>query len=154
MSSKVKKPKIEEVEKKIRSAVRVVVRSENEEGKILLIRRVKADEEYLVLPGGTVEKKESEESAAIREIKEETNLNIKIDKILGSVENIEGKTTVFLAKKIMGNYTLKLGGPEKKKASEEDKYIFEWVPITQLENIDLKPDEVASLLVKNKAHLS
>lgn len=45
----------------------------NEEGKVLLEER--ADDGYFDFPGGGIDLKESAEDAAIRELKEETNLD-------------------------------------------------------------------------------
>ncbi len=52
--------------------------------KIVLVRR-KYDpfKGMFALPGGTVEKGENTEEAVVREVKEETNLNVKIKKKLG-----------------------------------------------------------------------
>lgn len=54
----------------------------NEKGEILLQRRSKT-ENIWGLPGGAVELGESIEEAAIREVKEETGLDIKVDYLLG-----------------------------------------------------------------------
>ena len=43
--------------------------------KILLIHRWKNGQEYLVIPGGTIELGEGPLEAALREIKEEVNLS-------------------------------------------------------------------------------
>ncbi len=53
-------------------------------GKILLIRRKNEPfKSYWALPGGFIEYGESAEDAVKREIKEETNLEIKIKRLLG-----------------------------------------------------------------------
>lgn len=52
----------------------------NDEGKILLIQQTKNGRQPFLwgLPGGHVEKDENPEEAAIREVKEETNLDISL----------------------------------------------------------------------------
>ena len=50
--------------------------------KILLVKHSKGGREYWVLPGGGVEEKESLVDAAIREIREETNLEIKVKNLV------------------------------------------------------------------------
>ena len=49
--------------------------------RILLVKHSKGDREYWVLPGGGVEGGESLADAATREIREETNLEIKPNKL-------------------------------------------------------------------------
>lgn len=52
--------------------------------KILVQNRVKDDWKGIVLPGGHVEKEEAFTDAIIREIKEETNLDIYNPKLVGT----------------------------------------------------------------------
>ena len=52
-----------------------------EEGKVLLALHRKKGWEYWVLPGGHVEDGESPEAAAVREIKEETGLEVRVDRL-------------------------------------------------------------------------
>jgi 8-oxo-dGTP diphosphatase len=64
---------------------------------------------YWALPGGFVEYGETVESAAVRETKEETGLNVELDGILGVYSNPERDprghiiTICFLAHKTGGN---------------------------------------------------
>jgi 8-oxo-dGTP diphosphatase len=53
-----------------------------EEGKILLVRHEKQGKTYWVLPGGGVDYGETVEQAAVRELKEETNLDIALEKLV------------------------------------------------------------------------
>jgi len=53
-----------------------------EDEKILLVRHEKYGRSYWVLPGGGMDFGETLEEAAVRELKEETNLDIKIDKLV------------------------------------------------------------------------
>jgi ADP-ribose pyrophosphatase YjhB (NUDIX family) len=50
--------------------------------RILLARHKRGEEEYWVLPGGAVERGETAEEAAIRETREETGLEVRIDRLL------------------------------------------------------------------------
>lgn len=79
----------------------------NEEDKILFIKRLgKWD-----LPKGKIEKGESLENAALREIKEETGLNVNLDKFLDTTYHIYKerngdrilKTTHWFCMKYFGN---------------------------------------------------
>jgi len=92
-----------------------------ESGKILLMHRIKADKDYFVLPGGSVQESEDNISALIREIKEETSLEIEVGKLLWQVNNEFDKRIqyIYLVLKYFGN--LKLCSPEKDRQSIYNK---------------------------------
>lgn len=57
---------------------------EDDKGNIVLIKRKYPPfKDYYALPGGAIEKGEKAKDALIREVKEETNLNVKIIKKIG-----------------------------------------------------------------------
>ncbi|WP_437179676.1 NUDIX domain-containing protein [Paenibacillus barcinonensis] len=61
----------------------------NERGEVLLAWRNRAPEQHTwSIPGGKVDAYETLETAVIREIKEEVNLDIAIDELLGTAETI------------------------------------------------------------------
>lgn len=75
------------MEMKIRPRVRVAgILIEN--NKILLIEHKKNDKKYWLIPGGGVDWGESTAEALIREYKEETNLDVTVDKFLFLSETI------------------------------------------------------------------
>lgn len=82
----------------------------NKNKEILLIHRNTLNREQWELPGGKIEEKESPEKAAIRELKEELNVDIRIIKFLGSKDFEEDgfkmKYNWFEAKIVNGNPTL------------------------------------------------
>lgn len=59
-----------------------------ENGKILLIEHLKNDKKYWLIPGGGVDWGESTEEALTREYKEETNLDIEVNRFLFLSETI------------------------------------------------------------------
>lgn len=113
-----------------------------EKEKILLIHRIKPNKEYFVLPGGSVEENENNTEALIREIKEETNLEIEVDKLLWQVNNKFDERTqcIYLVSKYFGN--LELGSPEKERQSLDNQYILEWCDIKDLKNLNFFPNEI------------
>lgn len=114
------------------------------DGKILLMHRFKKGREYWVFPGGGVEKRESVEEALIREMKEETSFDIKIDKLLFKLENqfkkeyggnVRGDQIehYFLIKDFRGE--MALGSPEKERMNENNQYHLEWVELSKIKEI-------------------
>ncbi len=131
----------------MKTAARVIILNQ---GKVLLIHRLKYGKEYYVLPGGSIEKGETPQQAAIREIKEETNFDITLDKILWKMKekvNREFKLGYyFVAKSFTGN--LKLGWPERGRQSDTNIYLFEWVPVTKLKDYLLYPKGIKEKIRK------
>lgn len=117
-----------------------------EEG-ILLLYRKRGEVEYYTIPGGGVEEGETIEEAAIREAKEETNLDISLLIKLGEFETAGQKEVIFFADRIGGEP--KLGGPELQRQSETNVYRLEWVSFDRLREINLR-EEIKGLI---KAHL-
>jgi len=87
--------------KHILSAAAVVL---NEQGELLLIKGPRRGWE---MPGGQVEEGESLTEATIGEVKEETGIDIEIQKFCGVFQNVESSicNTLFLAKPIGGHLT-------------------------------------------------
>jgi 8-oxo-dGTP pyrophosphatase MutT (NUDIX family) len=102
-----------------------------EHGRILLIRRVKPDREYFVLPGGGADEGESVEEALRREVKEELCLDVKKCTLLFSIENLAVPQFIttyagnrneyyFLIEDYSG--VPEIGGPEKERMTEQNQY--------------------------------
>jgi mutator protein MutT len=89
------------------------------DGKILVGKRINSHAPFWSIPGGKLELGETFELAAVREIKEETNLNINDPKVIAITNNLEtykefGKhyvSVILVAKKFTGQ--LKLMEPNK-----------------------------------------
>lgn len=80
----------------------VIVR--NEQGDILLIKGPRRGWE---MPGGKLEPGESLQNAAIREVKEESGIDVEIECFCGIFQNVEKGTlgTLFLGKAVGGEPT-------------------------------------------------
>ena len=74
----------------------------NEKNEILLIKGPKRGWEF---PGGVVESNETIEEAVIREVKEETGYNVRVNHICSVHHNLKENVlnVVFLGEKINGN---------------------------------------------------
>ena len=114
--------------------------------KILLQNRIKKDWQGYTLPGGHVEKCESFVDAVVREMKEETGLDIK-NPILVGVKQFpieHGRYVVFLFKS--NEFAGKL------KSSDEGK--MEWIEYNDIKNINTVNDFEELLKVMNSNKLS
>lgn len=80
-----------------------------ENGRVLMVRLQRPGRSFWVLPGGAIEDGESPQEAAIREVREETGLEVAIDRLLfveeprtvGDVE-VRSPRHTFLARRIGG----------------------------------------------------
>lgn len=116
------------------------------DGKILLIHRFKNGKEYWVFPGGGVESGETLEEGLHREILEETNLKINRYTELFRNTDVRQNCCIFYYCEV-GSGDPRLVGPELKAASDDNRYLLEWIPFTDLYNItDIYPDPDMGIL--------
>ncbi len=110
---------------------------------VLLLHRRKHGKEYYAVPGGGVEEGETEEYAAVRELREETSLDIVLGEKIGSLAANDASESFYVAESWVG--TPKLGGPEAERNSPENFYELEWVPIERLGSLPFR-EEIRALL--------
>lgn len=117
------------------------------DGKILLMRRVRDGQEYFVFPGGGVEENETIENAVVREIKEEFNLDIKIDKFLFEIENRGRQEFYFLIKEFFG--IPEIGSEEKERMNENNQYYPVWKDLKEIKTlVNLYPEHARQVVEK------
>ena len=104
---------------------------------LLVMHRQKPGQDYYILPGGGVELDESFQDACIREVKEETGLEVLHLQLVYKYHSKVGEEQYFLTR-IPAEEPV-LGGSEAKRQSPTNVYEFEWVNIQQLEGINLLP---------------
>lgn len=110
-------------------AVAVIIKG----NEILLMRRIKGRRDYFVFPGGGVEKGETIKDAAIREIKEEFGLDVKIERFLFKIRNGSRDEFYFLAKDFSG--VPEIGGEEKERMTESNQYHPAWKKLSELKSL-------------------
>lgn len=121
---------------------------------VLLVKR--SDFDIWALPGGGINNGESVEAAAIRETKEETGIEIEINRLVGVYSRPKWKdggdhSIVFLCKPKTNNYK-----PDKQetvncKYFEKDRLPFDiWPP--HIEMIKDSFSELASLFIKSQSY--
>ena len=83
----------------------------NAENKILLVKQHHEGKDIWMVPGGGIEDNESSKEAAVREVKEETGLDVEVEKLVWHVEEVSKRgqrfVDFFLAKVVGG--VLELG---------------------------------------------
>jgi 8-oxo-dGTP diphosphatase len=114
-------------------AAAIIVR----DGKVLLFHRQKPGRDYYILPGGGVELEESFEEACIREVKEETGLDVLALRLVSRYITLEKEENYYAAQVTLAEPVL--GGNEAQRQSTENSYSFMWVDAAQLENLNLLP---------------
>ena len=115
------------------------------DSQVLLMHRYKHGREYYIVPGGGVEPGETLEQAALREIKEETGLEIELDRKLWVYMNQGHPETYFLATRFAGR--LGLGGPELIEQSAENIFQLEWIRLSEVARLPLKPEFIKEKLL-------
>lgn len=106
-------------------------------GTLLVLHRQKPGQDYYILPGGGVELDESFQDACIREVKEETGLDVLHLQLVYRYHSKAGEEHYFLTR--IPPEEPVLGGSEAKRQSPTNVYAFEWVDAEQLEGINLLP---------------
>lgn len=108
----------------------------NEKQDILLVQHKKGTRLYWVLPGGRIEYGEDFATCAVRELKEETNLDIEFGKVVFLSEAIAPDRS----RHIINIYaTGKVLGGEMKIGDEPVLEAVDWKPIMELEKVTLYP---------------
>jgi molecular chaperone GrpE len=110
-----------------------------EDGKILLLKRSRKilNPGKWDLPGGTLEKGETLKEALLREIKEETGLEVEVGEIIGTAE-FSKESNNFSEEKRGLRYLAYCSGDEEVKLSKEHQD-FEWFTIDEaLEKLSKK----------------
>lgn len=126
----------------IQRAAAIVIK----DGKILLIHRKKEGKDYYAIPGGHVEAGESLETAAIRELKEETNLDAEVEDLFMESKDAGWHNHFFRVKNIRGETCL--GGEELERNCQENNYELLWIETTKLSEINLLPLEIKEKILE------
>lgn len=106
--------------------------------RILLMKRFKMGQEYYTLLGGTIERDETPEAAAVREVAEESTVVVDQPRLV-FVEDAEqpfGPQYIYLCRYVSGEPNLP---PDSEEAywttPGKNTYEPRWLPVTELANI-------------------
>ncbi len=115
-------------------------------GAVLLMHRVKEGREYYVVPGGGIEGDESPEMACVREMLEETGLRVSNLRPFHLVDRDGNLEHYYLVGDWEGEPVI--GGPEKERQSEDNRYRLEWVEVARLAELPLLPEEIKQAILE------
>ncbi|MFD6096442.1 NUDIX domain-containing protein [Nocardiopsis flavescens] len=101
---------------------------------------------YAVLPGGHVEDGESAETAALRELTEETSLRARVSHLLWTGMHNERPASYFLMADVTG--TPRLSGPEADFQGPDNRYDLLWATADDFGPLNLHPAEVHTPLAE------
>ena len=132
--------------KRIR-AVAVIINN----GKILLMHRINNGKEYYVFPGGGVENEETIEQAVLREVQEETSLEVKIEKLLyHHILDDNTEQFFYLCRYVSGEPKLGNGNEaQDMKESNANFYNPAWCEIKGLPQLLLYPLEIRDWFIED-----
>jgi len=121
------------------------------DGKVLLIHRFNKGDEYWVFPGGGVEEGETPDQAVVREIDEETMINVVPKKFLYHITWDTGEENFFyLCEYVSGEPRLRPDSIEVEQMKKGEQ-IFEpvWVEIEDLPSLKVYQLEVRDLFLND-----
>ncbi len=120
--------------------------------RILLIKRIKKDVSYWVIPGGGVEVGENHEQAVKRECFEELGIQVCVGRLFfqrtADMLEIKGQKEFFYLCKMVGGEVGTGQGPEFQPGVEyQGEFKAGWVDIKKLAAIDLRPSEIRDAII-------
>ena len=110
------------------------------------MHRIKNWVEYYTIIGGWVEHWETIEQTAIREVKEEANLDIIPDWIFCKILDERHDGTYYLVKDFKG--IAKISWPEASRVSINNQYYLERIKKEEIWNIPLLPNEIKQKIIE------
>lgn len=124
------------------------------DGKLLLIERRKDTQHYFVLPGGHLEDLESPEWAVVREVKEETSLDVTVITLLYTHHDAFGqKHFIYLCNYHGGELQLAPDSVEAQVARQSGQvWRPDWFTPEQLEGQTIYPEGLLEQLELDEAN--
>lgn len=131
-----------------------------ENNKILLLERNREGRVYWVFPGGQVENGETDEQALKREVNEEVGVEVEVGKLVFQTKyKLKEKATeedeyFHLCRFIGGEIGTGQGPEYQPNSGYVGTYEPQWVKVKDMEKMEVLPEEVKNLVLKNLNNLS
>ena len=125
-----------------------------QDGRLALIKRVRAGNTYYLFPGGGVEAGETPEQAAVREAREELGVEVQIGELVHE-EVFQGATFLYFEAEIVGGEYGTGRWPDHAARDEEARersgtHEAVWLPLDELAEVqvglDVRPVELVQKL--------
>jgi 8-oxo-dGTP pyrophosphatase MutT (NUDIX family) len=94
--------------------------------------------EYYSIPGGGIDKNESPEQAAERELYEEMGVRVRLGRLVAHQVSKHFEHYVFTAEIVDGEPDLVSDSEEAKLMNEHNQFIVQWVPVDELTKENLR----------------
>jgi 8-oxo-dGTP diphosphatase len=111
-----------------------------QDNEILMVRHIHDGRDYWTLPGGAIEENETPENAAVREVLEETGLDLKATRFLFSTKNQNGSSShCFMMSRLSTEQVATLGhDPEQAHLRQSERMLQDiaWY------SLDAKRDDI------------
>lgn len=103
-----------------------------EEQQILMVELHTPSRTFWTLPGGGVESGETKEQAVMREVLEETNLHVTIERQLYEISIDQGTETCFLVRSALGSSVPRLGIDPELPFDQQELRTVRFRPLKEL----------------------
>jgi 8-oxo-dGTP pyrophosphatase MutT (NUDIX family) len=120
-----------------------------EDGRLALIERHRGELHYFTFPGGGVDEGEAHEATAIREMLEETGLQVKIIRKIADVYFNGNLQPFFLVEKIGGEYGTGTGEEFGEYDPVHGSYHPVWMPLTEILSNNVVPRPLAEIVSRS-----
>jgi len=117
-----------------------------EDNRIALIERHRAGRHYFTFPGGGVDKGESHEAAAMREMQEELGLHVRVIRKVAEVHFNGNLQPYFLVETIAGEFGSGTGEEFGEYDPFHGTYHPLWMPIAEILENNVVPRQLAEIV--------